>query len=69
MKTQQCTCGNNKFTELVITKMFDALVEEDGFVNPSEVIEYPEPSFICQNEDCSKEYILDPKGTLILKEP
>ena len=70
MKTQQCACGNNKFMELVITKTFDVLIEEDGFANPSEVIEYPEPSYICQNKDCGKEYGIDPsKGTLILKEP
>ena len=68
MKTQQCTCGSNKFTELVVTKAFGVLVEEDGFANPSDDVEYPEPSYICESTGCGKEYILDAKGTLVLKE-
>lgn len=68
MKIQQCICGNQLMTELVVTKTFDVLVEEDGFANPSELTKYPEPSYICQNKDCGKEYILDPKGTFVLKE-
>ena len=68
MKNQRCICGNNKFTELVVTKTYGVLVEEDGFANPSEVIEYPEPSYLCEKEGCGKEYILDTKGTLVLKE-
>ena len=68
MKNQRCICGNNKFTELVITKTFGVLVEEDGFANPSDVTEYPEPSYLCEKVGCGKEYVLDPKGTLVLKE-
>lgn len=60
MSNQRCACGNDKFTELVITKTFDVLVEEDGFVDLSESrSEYPEPSYICQNKECGIQYVLE----------
>ena len=65
MKYQQCACGNDLMTECVITKNFDVRVEADGFADLGDAKSvYPEPSYICQNEECGLDYILE-KGILV----
>lgn len=65
MSNQQCVCGCNTFTELIITKNFDVRIEADGFADIGDATSvYPEPSYLCQNKECGLDYVLE-KGVLV----
>jgi len=58
---QKCTCGNTKFTEVILTLHPTVTICKDGFVEHDYDMEdiktaYPEPKYIC--EQCDTEYAL-----------